>query len=187
MTEFVPASAKDISASWLKDALKLAKEPEALEHNQIGKDYGFASHIFRFGWQENLQAKSVVIKFWPIKSEKDITEIKFYKTFQPLGIRTPDYLYGAHSSEHAVLILEDINEAEQGDVLKPLDLLRAKKVARNLAVLHSKWLQHPLLEQNWLTRHLTWRSSANWIQERRKQFLERFPDHLSNQAHLVLL
>lgn len=188
MHSFVP-SLEEVSPSWLGSVLTEPSPPSSIdnfEFKRVGEAYGFASRIFRFSWQEHRQAKSVIIKFWKLNTTADANELRFYQTFKALGVRTPAFLYGAHDSEKAILILEDLGFAEQGDVLKPLSLTEAKTVARSLAVLHSEWVEHPQLYQDWIIDLSSWNPDATWIKERRSEFLERFPNHLSQQALSLL-
>lgn len=86
----------------------------------------------------------------------------------------------------AVLVLEDLKDAIQGDVLERLDLQRAEGVARNLARLHATWLEHPKLELSWISDVSTWTRESNWFHSRRILFLERFPNHLDGVARVLL-
>jgi len=90
-------------------------------------------------------------------------------------------------TKKAVLVLEDLKDAVQGDVLEKIDLRRAAGIARNLARLHATWLEHPkLAELSWISDVSIWEPENDWFHSRRDLFLERFPDHLDGLARSLL-
>jgi len=188
----VPASKDEITIDWLRVALA-SSFPNAtfasLEGKRIGEAYGFASHIFRYCWQDKRTPQSVVIKLWNTDSKAGIGEVLFYQTFPEVGTRIPNCYYSKADEEtkKAVLVLEDLKDAVQGDVLEPLDLERAKQVAKSLASLHATWLEHPKLTKFlWLPDVSTWKVKNDWIHSRRTLFLNRFGDCLSSLAWRLL-
>lgn len=188
----VPASENEVTKEWLQTILA-GTFPDAtfasLEGERIGEAYGFGGRIFRYRWQDSRTPQSVVIKLWDTDSKAGIGEVLFYQTFQDVGVRVPICFYSAADKEtkKAVLVLEDLKDAVQGDVLEQLNLERAKGVARSLARLHTTWLGHPkLAELSWMSEVSTWKTESDWFHSRRTLFLERFPDHLNGLARLLL-
>ena len=188
----IPQSEKDITSEWLQQAL--AKSfPKAtfafLQHEQIGEDYGFASRIYRYHWQDNGEPQSVVVKLWSPDSKAGIGEIRFYQTFPDVGTRIPTCFFGGfdEESDTAVLLLEDIANATQGDVLQLLDDEQANNMAVNLAKLHATWFNNPKLDEHqWLEGISTWHPEASWFDSRRTLFLDRFENRLNELANTLL-
>lgn len=188
----VPASAGEVTKEWLKAVLS-SSFPYAtftsLECKRIGEIYGFASRIYRYQWQDPGSTRSVVVKLWDIGSKAGLGEVLFYQAFPKVGTRVPNCFYSSadKATKKAVLVLEDLREAVQGDELEQLDLARAKGVARSLAGLHATWLDHPkLAELPWISDVSTWKRESDWFVSRRALFLERFPEQLDGLARLLL-
>jgi thiamine kinase-like enzyme len=122
------------------------------------------------------------VKQWATDGISGIREISFYKEFggDP-GIRIPKCYHASLDAENrrAVLILEDLAAAEQGDCLQPLDTRRASMLARSLARFHVRWWDHDRLRQTtWIpSASQVWRG-ADWFNSRREMFLSRFHDRL---------
>ena len=190
----VPASEDEVTKEWLQFALS-DSFPDAtfasLECERIGETYGFASRIFRYRWRNNrkTQPESVVVKLWETAGKHGDREVLFYQTFRNAGIRVPACYYSAADgdTQKAILVLEDLSDAIQGDVFVPLEPARAEEIACSLAKFHATWLQHPkLAELSWIPDLSTWNRDIDWFQPRRARFLERFPDHLNGLARLLL-
>jgi streptomycin 6-kinase len=188
----VPASETEVTKEWLQAALAGSFPNatfESLASERIGESYGFASRIFRYKWQDKGTSQSVVMKLWNTDSKAGLGEIRFYQTFKDIGTRIPICYHSATDAETkmAVLLLEDLRDASQGDVLEHLDLDRAKGVAHSLARLHGTWLEHPkLAELSWVSDASAWTREEGWYQSRRTLFLERFPDRLDGLARILL-
>lgn len=188
----VPTSETGITKRWLSIALA-ESFPDAtftsLETERIGEAYGFASRLYRFKWKEDKTPQSVILKFWDTSKKAGIGEVLFYTTFKDVGIRVPKCFYSKIDEEldRGILVLEDLTDCIQGDVLEPVNLERATEVAQSLARLHATWLEHPkLTELTWLADVSIWTPEREWIKDRRKLFLKRFPNHLNNTARLLL-
>jgi hypothetical protein len=188
----VPASPAEITSDWLGIALS-GSFPGAsftgLEGERIGEEYGFASRLYRYQWQDQGFPRSVVVKLWEINSQAGLGELLFYQTFAEVGARVPACYFGAadRTAGRAVLVLEDLIEIIHGAEAAPFDLERAKGVARNLARLHTAWQDHPkLAEYTWITDISAWNRDRDWFHSRRTLFLERFPDRLNGLARLLL-
>jgi hypothetical protein len=152
-TDFpVPASETEVTREWLQ-AVLASTFPDAtfasLKSKRIGEAYGFASRILRCQWQDNQKVQSVVVKLWDTNNKAGVREVRFYQTFKDVGTRIPKCFHSAVSekTKKAVLVLEDLKDAIQGDVLEPLALERARGVAHSLAKLHATWLEHPKLAE----------------------------------------
>jgi len=106
---------------------------------------------------------------------------KLYKSKQMCYYSAADIQAGK-----AVLVLEDLKNVAQGDALKPVNLERAKGIARSLARLHARWLEHPkLTELSWLSNVSVWEQDQEWLDSRRSLFLMRFPNRLNGVARLL--
>ena len=188
----VPTTVSEISPAWLKSTLA-SSFPEAtltgLQSQRIGADFGFASQIYRYRWQDNGTPQSIIVKYWHTNTKASVNEIRFYHTFRNVGIRIPFCYYGAvdESLQKAILLLEDFEDAVQGDVLKMVGIEQAVNIAVSLAKLHVTWLTNPILaEHSWINSVSTWLPDNDWLQSRRALFLERFPDRLNGPARRFL-
>lgn len=188
----VPSSESEITHEWLETALAHSpvKMTGPLELARIGEDYGFASTIVRCHWQAANPPNSAVIKFWDTESKAGVQEVHFFQTLvQTIGTRVPHCYHAAANldTQSAVLVLEDLQDAVQGDCLKPLDLERSENVAQSLASLHATWLDHPKLSDlSWLTDMSQWTPKNEWVQSRRSLFLERFGEPTEELAKALL-
>jgi thiamine kinase-like enzyme len=188
----VPSSETDITPTWLRTALASASPATtfaSLEAQRIGEAYGFASRIVRYRWQDHGVPQSVVVKPWDTNSDAGIGEALFYQTFRDVGARVPRCFHSGvdAATQQAVLVLEDVPNAIQGDALEQLDRERAQAVARNVARLHATWLDHPMLAKlSWLSDVSVWERDAAWFDSRRTLFLQRFGDHLHSVARTLL-
>ncbi len=188
----VPASQAEVTKEWLQAALSNSfpsASVGSLVGERVGENYGFASRIFRYRWKNGIVPQSVVIKLWDTATKAGIGEVRFYQTIQDVGIRVPLCFYSAADeiTMKGVVVLEDLKEAVQGDVLKQLDLKRAKGVARGLAKMHATWLEQPKLDElSWLPNVSTWESENAWFRSRRKAFLKRIQNRLSGLPGVLL-
>ena len=181
----VPNTIDQISEDWLKTALD-ARQFINLSKKRIGQEFGFASEIYHLSWDEGLNHKSAVIKLWDTKAAGS-HEVAFYRSCQLKNCRIPHCFFSQldENSKRGVLILEDLSEAEQGDVLKPVSENKAHLLGQNLAGLHAQFMG---IERGSSGLNL-WRSSppsADWIESRRIRFLERFPDQLKGTSLKLL-
>ena len=187
----VPASESEVIKEWLQTVLTRSPVVTAgpLELSRIGEDYGFASTIIRCRWRGAGSLGSVVVKLWSTE-KAGLQEIHFYQIFaETLGIRVPHCYYAAADPEtqRAVLVLEDVQDALQGDCLELLTLERAKNVARSLAGLHATWLGRAELDKfSWLADASKWTPDDEWFQSRRTLFLERFGEPASELTEALL-
>jgi len=188
----VPHTILDVTDDWLRDTLAKTifnTSFSQITYESIGEEYGFASKIYRIECNSAEKQQSIVLKLWDISTNAGIGEVLFYQHFQDVPIRIPQ-CYGASidtESARAYLLLEDIQNARQGDVLQPVNLDVAKSMASDLAKLHSYYLEHSMLnELEWISDVSVWTTSDDWIDSRRKSFLERFPNKLSGTAHQLL-
>jgi hypothetical protein len=151
----VPAAPQDITPGWLTSALT---ESGALtrgsvaeaEWRTIGQDYGLASCTgriaLRFDGADDDAPNSIVAKL-PVAGDR---EVRFYRELG--GPPAPVVHYAAADTSRAVLLLEDLTEARQGDALAGCSPEDARRVLRAIASFHA--------------RH--WRMSAGaWLQPER--------------------
>ena len=187
-----PASKDELTNEWLQSVLahSLVSMTGQPRLTRIGEAYGFASQLFRCRWQAEGSPNSVVVKLWATDSKAGTGEIRFYETFgQAVGCRIPLCYHAAAdpNTQRGVLVLEDLQDAVQGDCLELLNLDRAKSVARSLAGLHTTWLEHTeLAEFPWLPESSHWTLSSEWFQSRRNLFLERFGKTFDGVAEALL-
>jgi len=188
----VPDSKDDLTREWLQMALA-ASFPSAsflsLQCDRIGEAFGFASEVYRCQWQEETSQQSVVVKLWSTDSKAGIQEVLFYSSFKDIGIRIPRYHFSAMDKENnkAVLVLEDLIDSVHGADVVPLDLTRAKNVARMLAKLHGKWVNNTELSNfSWLSDASLWNQTQDWLNSRKTECVERYDEHLTGFARKLL-
>ena len=144
----IPRTVDEITPEWLAKVLA-ESFPNAtfssLQHKRIGEDFVFASRIYRYRWQNGDGPHSVVVKLWEPDGGAGVAEARFYQSFSDVGIRIPACYFGEFDEEAnaAVLILEDIQNAVQGDVLRLVDSAQAEGIVRGLATMHAKWMESP--------------------------------------------
>lgn len=195
----VPASAREITSAWLRRALASvfpAATFDALERERIGEAYGFASRIYRCRWRHGARRASVVVKLWSFEGEFEgefesggDAEVRFYRAIPAPGVRVPRCFYADsdRSKGVAVLVLEDLTGAVQGDDLAPLEGPRADALAAGLARMHATWAdRRDLAEHAWLADATGWRRDASWFRPRRRRFLERFGDRTGDATRELL-
>jgi hypothetical protein len=187
-----PRTVDEITPEWLRAAIG-ESFPDAtfssLRHESIGEDFGFASRIYRCRWQDDDGPHSVVVKLWEPDGGAGVGEVRFYQSFPDVGARIPACYFSEFDEENnaAVLVLEDIQNAVQGDVLRLLDSAQAESIANGLAAMHAMWLGSPKFEKyNWMVDVSHWRPEEGWFDSRRTLFRERFPDQLSGLASEIL-
>jgi aminoglycoside/choline kinase family phosphotransferase len=189
-----PASETDLTAAWfievMPETFPELTASDKLEIQRIGQDYGFASEIFRCRFGGDAHTQSVIVKLWPIDATAAVNEALFYETFgSGAGTRVPVCFHAGFDAENkrGVVILEDLTTATQGDCLRRLTREQADVMARSLAGLHGKWLNHPELDAvEWLPSTCPWQPAPTWLASRRLLFLERFGDQLDDFSRSLL-
>ena len=171
----IPANPGDLTPSWL--GFVLAGEVAEAHVEQVGQAYGLSSTICRCRLTGRGVPSSVIVKLWASERPVELREVPFYSAFAPrLGVRIPRCHYGAVEGEHAVLVLEDLESATQGDCLNQLDGTGVAVMARTLAALHATWWERPELSTAiWLPPMSV--RTQEWLLTRREQYLQRFGDH----------
>lgn len=147
--------------------LRLAGDPRS-----VGDDYGYASercavHITL----PNGEKANAVVKAWD-PAANGLGEIEFYTEWaHRLPIRLPAH-FGSHATDSlAVVVLEDLEPARQGDDEVGLDLADAVAVARALGRVHAttRGMESDLAEPHWAGQ-----LPSEWHDSRRVAFFERF-------------
>lgn len=188
----IPRTPDEITPEWLTRALADSSPKvkiSSLRNERIGEDFGFASRIYRCRWEDDDGPQSVVVKLWDPDAGAGTGEVRFYQTFSDIGARIPACYFSEFDEENnaAVLVLEDIQNAVQGDVLRLVDSSQAEGIANGLATMHAMWRGSPEFEKiNWMVDVSHWRPEEGWFDSRRTLFRERFPDRLSDLANEIL-
>lgn len=189
----VPVGPDELTARWLTGAL--ARDfPEgavvSVECTRIGEAYGLASEIYRCRLDGTGVPPSVVVKLWPLDGKAGAGEVHFYERFgERVGARVPRAYHSALDRERArgILVLEEIDRAEQGDVLVQIAPDGAAAIARELGRVHARWWGSPdLAHERWLRSLTHWGRDELWFAPRRARFLERFPDRLDSFSRRLL-
>ncbi|MEM8863769.1 MAG: hypothetical protein AAGD96_36125, partial [Chloroflexota bacterium] len=113
---------------WLTQTLEAAFPSHELVHldvKRIGEAYGFASQIYRVGWQHDGQSLSVVAKIWPLKNESSLAELRFFQLAVNFNIHVPKYFYGTADHKRQQVVL---TYPEKSGVAKKLKLFKNKEL-----------------------------------------------------------
>lgn len=191
---FVPSNAGEITTEWLTAVLDKRFPNDRFANltvERIGEGYGLASEIYRVAKKDDGGSfRSAVIKLWSLDGSAGVGEVNFYRQIgQQAGVRVPHFYFSKVDPEtrRAVLILEDIVDAVQGDYLQPLDADMGAAVARELALLHATWLgSSKLTSLEWFIDRSQWPREKQWLESRRALFLERYGDRLDHLTSKML-
>jgi aminoglycoside phosphotransferase (APT) family kinase protein len=157
----VPASVDDITAEWLTTVLRSqpgaqpALQVTGVRAEQFAQDTGFASQLYRLHLAGSDDVPATIVAKLPAEPEvrESVTllggyerELRFY---QRLADRVPlsaPYAYAASmasGSDDFILLLEDLQDWENGDHLTGLSIDRTRLCLRELAALHAWSLAGP--------------------------------------------
>lgn len=197
------------TAIFRANTLLISEAVIGLQREVIGQDRGFTGVIVRVFLQYTHHEKgapsSVVVKF-PTASrtlpsayrtaqsqdaraarryfERCSREVLFYQQIASVGdLPVPQLYYGAidQTTDHVILVLEDLRLARAGDALHGCTEAEAALVVDRLAQFHARWWMHPLLEtHSWLP---LWGRDSQTEQSRYRQclpsFLQQFGSRIS--------
>ena len=187
----VPAAASEVTLEWLRLALAgnpIVGNATSLRVERIGEGFGLASLMLRCHLQGQAGTHTLVAKLWSAEEAGGTRELPFYQQFAPrLGIRAPAMHFGAldESRGRAVLLLEDLRDAVQGDCMVLVEGDAARQLAALLATLHAAWWERAELDSAvWLPT--VPERSPGWHRERSAQFLERFGDVASPELRALV-
>ncbi|GCE07247.1 phosphotransferase [Dictyobacter aurantiacus] len=124
-------------------------------------------------------------------AERCAREVLFYQQIAPqVALSVPQLYYGAADIEagRAILVLEDLQHARQGDALEGCSAQDAALVIEQLARLHAQWWEHPHLATfSWLP---LWGGNAQEAQARYihclEPFLQRFGSRVPAEIQTCL-
>lgn len=180
----VPKTENELTRDWFCSVL--GRQVSRADSARMGEAYGLVSTVYRCRLEGRGVPASVVVKLWTSERPVDLREVPFYGEFAPgLGIRVPRCYGGALDGQHAVLVLEDLKDARQGDCLDQLDERGATIMARTVAALHATWWERrELSSAGWLPP-MTVRT-REWLLTRREQCLATFGDGLPEWVRQML-
>jgi len=177
----VPASASELTDAWFARALATsfpgsAPRLEAVE--RIGETFGLASVVLRCRLRGSGVPASLVVKLWATDGPGGTRELHFHDDLAArCPLRMPRAFHGGwdRGCERAVLVLEDIADAVQGDCLVRASLPDARSLAHALAALHAAcWGDAGLARHDWLPSLARSEREPEWFTSRREGFLRRF-------------
>src|SRR5262249_42209350 len=132
----VPKTENELTRDWFCSVL--GRQVSRADSARMGEAYGLVSTVYRCRLEGRGVPASVVVKLWTSERPVDLREVPFYGEFAPgLGIRVPRCYGGALDGQHAVLVLEDLKDARQGDCLDQLDERGATIMAPTVAAPHA--------------------------------------------------
>ena len=161
-----PTHLHEITPDWLTKALQ-SKEASSnalvtdYSIEPIGEGKGFINQLARlvieYDGNSGDLPRSVIAKLPPSdptlkamssKLGDDRREVRFYEEIAPQStIQTPYLYYSAsdHNTGNAILLLEDMTNARQGDSVAGCSLTDAQLAIRELAKFQSDWWESPSL------------------------------------------
>lgn len=189
----VPARPEDIDASWLQAALAESHTYTGLEFRGVdasilGAEYGLAGQVARLTLeiQGSAYRPSLVAKFSDAESGRN--EIRFYGAIAPrMPVRLPAFYGGAiaENDDRAILLLEDLSYARQGDAVLGATREEADRVMRAMARFHLE-----LEGSTSLSGLAVWDGRAarlvEQVRERQALFLERHEDGLDPRVPVLV-
>ena len=168
----IPSSPDDITPEWLTNVLTINNiinnaRVTSFELESFGSSGGFVVEVVRLHLlYEPLTFKdlpSLVAKFPSpdVSTRRNLNqsgayerEIRFYQELSNCcSLTIPQVYYSAsdRNENNHVLLLEDINYAKRGDVLKGCSDGQAQLAIKNIARFHSLWWNDPKLENmDWM-------------------------------------
>lgn len=187
----VPVSEAELTSRWFHSVFaghRADAVPTLASMTRTGRDYGLSSVLLRCRLVGPGCPRSVIVKLWPTDGPAGINEVRFYASFaENLGIRVPVSYHGAidEPRKRGMLVLEDLEDAVQGDCLHQLDPAGAAAFARTLAALHATWWKRPELDEaKWLPSIVE--RNPEWLVSRRERFLQRFADRVDPAVRQLL-
>jgi hypothetical protein len=184
----IPARASEVTAEWLGAALDAPLRVERVE--RAGEEFGLASERLRVRLAGDGAPSSIVVKLWGFEDPSDAREVPFYRSFAArCGIRLPACLHAGLDERlgRAVLVLEDLRGAMQGDCLQRPTREQAVALAETLGAVHASWWARAELRDAaaWLPEGTVERS-PEWIESRAPEFLREFGERLTPHARDLL-
>ena len=167
----IPANPEEITPEWLTESLRSGgvlsdASVISLEMETFGESGGFVGEVVRLKLRYDLleygAPRSVVAKFPSADQATRANlngggayerEVRFYQEIAGNSVlKMPQLYYGATDpvANNHVLLLEDIDYARRGDVLKGCTAEEAELVARHLARFQATWWNSPALD------HMDW-------------------------------
>jgi hypothetical protein len=154
MMRAVPGTPAELTPAWLTASLAGAPgfsgiRVTALSRQVIGEGFGLDGTVVRLGLETSPAPPPIPLVAKLARAKPGRIETDFYRRLAPLmPIRLPRLLASAVDAEgdRAVLLLEDIGPAEQGDILKGVTREQAEAVVRSMARFHRAFAGHDVLE-----------------------------------------
>jgi len=181
MMRAVPGTPAEITPAWL--AAMLAEAPgfadlrvTGLTPVVIGEGFGLDGTVVRLGLKTSPAPPPFPLVAKLARAKGGAIENDFYRRLAPLmPIRLPRLLASAvdEDADRAVLLLEDMGPAEQGDILKGATRAQVQAVVRSMARFHAAFAGHDVLKdlRPWGSRRTP---LVEIVRERTPLFLERY-------------
>jgi len=181
MGAMIPTAASDLTAAWLRAALREAPAfagvaVRDLRCTRIGEGFGLDGRVYRLTVDPPPAPPGfpLVVKLSDARGGTD--EMAFYRCAAGrITARVPRFVAGEADATRAFLLLEDIAPAEQGDVLTGTTPERAEAVIRAMAGYHAVFRGGEGLDL------AAWEPDPTRgprIRERAPRFLERYGEEL---------
>jgi len=189
----VPASASEVTDAWLARALAASfpgGAPRLETVERIGETFGLASVVLRCRLRGPGVPASLVVKLWATDGPGGTRELHFHDGLAArCPVRMPRTYHGGwdRRRERAVLVLEDLVDAVQGDCLMRANLPDARSLAHTLAALHAAWWgDASLARHDWLPSLARSEREPEWFVSRREKFLQRFGGQVPPRVRRVV-
>jgi hypothetical protein len=188
----VPESPDALTAAWLDAALRDAPAfagcaVRGVEATVIGVGFGLDGTVARLALEtDGDEAPAALVAKWA-KAAQGERELRFYSELAPhLDADLATFHAGLvdAGADRALLVFEDVADAQQGDMLVGSTAPQAEALARTEARIHAR-----MWEDDRLAGWRAWDPGADrftgLVVERRARFLELFGDTLPAAARAV--
>lgn len=174
----VPSSTAEVTGAWLSTHVDGEFGAAGITVTPVGTGFGLAGTILRVRAGD----RTVVVKLWRADSGSGLREAFVHRRFGgSLGPRVPRCLYAAADVDagRAVLVLEDLDGAVQGDCLADIGPDRAVALGSAFAALHDTWWRRTnSVDASWLPRSPCLFLGDAWFSGRVDAYRRRFGDRL---------
>src|SRR5262245_31786676 len=151
----MPSGPDALDAAWLRSALAVAgRQPlRIVKREVIGVGYGLDGTLARVGVEGGPGGAKTLVAKWSA-AESGAREARFYREVAPkLGIALPKLLGAFADAGRALLLLEDVAPARQGDAIVGATPIEAAGVGEAAATFHAAhWAAGPKSPIAWMPR-----------------------------------
>jgi len=139
----IPAGIAELDEAWIRETLatagdRPAGDVRAIRAERIGEGYGLDGVVARVTILGDAGAHGTLVAKW-CRPDAGALETRFYRETAPrLGLERPRLLASVVEERAAILLLEDIAPAMQGDAIVGASPSQADRVVDAIAAFHAR-------------------------------------------------